>query len=86
MYKLPDFPLSGEITRLLVLCLAISSYALSEILSHESGITAVAVAGMIIGNSDFPYKESIKEFKGDLTVLSITLVFLLLSADLDSHL
>lgn len=76
-------PLSGEITRLLVLCLAISSYALSEILSHESGITAVAVAGMIIGNSDFPYKESIKEFKGDLTVLSITLVFLLLSADLD---
>ncbi len=76
-------PLSGEIIRLMVLATAIGAYALGELLSHESGITSVAVAGMIIGNSDFPYKNSVKEFKGDLTMLSITLVFLLLSADLD---
>lgn len=76
-------PLSGEIIRLISLALAISAYTLGEVLSHESGITAVAVAGMIIGNSDFPHKESIKEFKGSLTTLSITLVFLLLSADLN---
>jgi NhaP-type Na+/H+ or K+/H+ antiporter len=76
-------PLNGEIIRLLVLSLAVTAYTLGELLSHESGITAVAVAGMIIGNSDFPYKRSIIEFKGDLTMLSITLVFLLLAADID---
>ncbi len=76
-------PLNGEIIRLLVLALAVSAYTLGELLSHESGITSVAVAGMIIGNSDFPYKRSIKEFKGDLTMLSITLVFLLLASDLN---
>lgn len=79
-------PLSGELTRLLVLGLAIISYSVGELLSHESGITSVAVAGMIIGNSKFPYKKSIKEFKGDLTMLSITVVFLLLSSDLNLYL
>lgn len=76
-------PLSGELTRLLILGLAVVSYSVGELLSHESGITSVAVAGMIIGNSEFPYKKSIKEFKGDLTILSITIVFLLLASDLN---
>lgn len=76
-------PLRGELTRLLVLGTTLGAYGLGELLAHESGITAVAVAGFIIGNSRFPHKHSIKEYKGDLTLLSITLVFLLLSASLD---
>ncbi len=73
----------GEVTRLLVLATTLSAYTLGEFLVHEGGIAAVAVAGFIIGNTDFPHKHSIKEFKGDLTLLSITVVFLLLSASLD---
>lgn len=76
-------PLRGELTRLLVLGTTLCAYSLGEIFAHESGIAAVAVAGFVIGNSNFPHKASIKEFKGDLTLLSITLVFLLLSASLD---
>ncbi|PIQ24105.1 hypothetical protein COW36_03750 [bacterium (Candidatus Blackallbacteria) CG17_big_fil_post_rev_8_21_14_2_50_48_46] len=79
-------PLRGEVTRLLVLTITVSAYMLGELVSHESGIAAVAVAGMIIGNTEFPHKSSIKEFKGDLTLLSITVVFLLLSASLDLNL
>lgn len=76
-------PMRGEVTRLLVLATTLSSYTLGEMFSHESGIAAVAVTGFIIGNTDFPHKESIREFKGDLTMMSITVVFLLLSASLD---
>lgn len=79
-------PMRGEVVRLLVLGTTVSAYMLGELVSHESGIASVAVAGMIIGNTDFPHKHSIKEFKGDLTLLSITVVFLLLSASLDLHL
>jgi NhaP-type Na+/H+ or K+/H+ antiporter len=79
-------PMRGEVARLLVLGTTVCAYMLGEMLSHESGIASVAVAGMIIGNTDFPHKNSIKEFKGDLTLLSITVVFLLLSASLDLNL
>ncbi|MBF2054123.1 MAG: cation:proton antiporter [Candidatus Sericytochromatia bacterium] len=76
-------PLRGEVTRMLVLVTALSAYSLGELLAHESGIAAVAVAGFMIGNMDFPHKSSIKAFKGDLTLMSITVVFLLLAASLD---
>lgn len=78
-------PMRGEVTRLLVLATTLVAYILGELLSHESGIAAVAVTGFIIGNTDFPHKDSIKEFKGDLTLMSITVVFLLLSASLDLY-
>jgi NhaP-type Na+/H+ or K+/H+ antiporter len=76
-------PLRGELVRLLVLCCTILAYSLAELLAHESGIAAVVAAGLIIGNTNFPHKHSIKEFKGDLTLMSITVVFLLLAASLD---
>ncbi len=76
-------PMRGDVTRLLVLATTLASYTLGEMFSHESGIAAVAVTGFIIGNTDFPHKHSIKEFKGDLTMMSITVVFLLLSASLN---
>ncbi|MGE3726403.1 MAG: cation:proton antiporter [Candidatus Sericytochromatia bacterium] len=79
-------PMRGEVVRMLVLGTTVSAYLLGELVSHESGIASVAVAGMIIGNTPFPHKSSIKEFKGDLTLLSITVVFLLLSASLDLNL
>lgn len=79
-------PMRGEVVRMLVLGTTVSAYLLGELISHESGIASVAVAGMIIGNTQFPHKSSIKEFKGDLTLLSITVVFLLLSASLDLNL
>ncbi|PKL80113.1 MAG: hypothetical protein CVV27_00860 [Candidatus Melainabacteria bacterium HGW-Melainabacteria-1] len=84
-YIVTRLPLRGDLTRLLVLGTTLTAYVLGELLAHESGIAAVAVAGFMIGNGDFPHKESIKAFKGDLTLLSITVVFLLLSASLDFH-
>ncbi|MFN2376796.1 MAG: cation:proton antiporter [Candidatus Binatia bacterium] len=49
-------------------------------LSH-SGIVAVTVAGMVVGNVETRVDRDLREFKDQLTVLLIGFVFVLLAAD-----
>lgn len=69
--------------RLLVLAVALLCYALAESLAHESGIAAVATAGLVFGSVKIPYEETIKQFKGDLVQIALSLVFVLLAASVD---
>ncbi|MGH0030557.1 MAG: cation:proton antiporter [Myxococcota bacterium] len=47
----------------------------------ESGIMAVVVAGVVVGNLRSRYDRDLREFKDQLTVLMIGLLFVLLAAD-----
>jgi len=47
---------------------------------RESGIAAVATAGIVLGNGDIPYEDEIESFKGDLTLLVLSFVFIALAA------
>jgi NhaP-type Na+/H+ or K+/H+ antiporter len=47
----------------------------------ESGILAVVVAGVVVGNLRTPVDRDLREFKDQLTVLLIGLLFVLLAAD-----
>lgn len=49
----------------------------------EAGIAAVATAGILLGNADVPYEEEISAFKGDITLLVLSFVFIALAALLD---
>lgn len=64
------------------LAVAVALYQLSNLLVPETGIAAVIAAGLVLGNTTAapPLKE-LKEFKGQLTVLLIGLLFVLLAAD-----
>lgn len=53
----------------------------SNALSSESGIVAVIIAGMVVGNSRTEVKNDLKEFKEQLTVMLIGMLFVLLAAD-----
>ncbi|MFB6113444.1 MAG: cation:proton antiporter [Halodesulfurarchaeum sp.] len=66
--------------RLIVLAGAIASYAIAEVLTGEAGIAAVATAGVLLGNADVPYEEEIETFKGDITLLVLSFVFIALTA------
>jgi len=66
-------------TRLLVLIGAIGSYGAAELLSPEAGIAAAATAGVLLGNVDLPYEEEIAAFKGDLTLVVLSFVFIVLA-------
>ena len=69
--------------RLMVLAGALVSYAGAEAVAAEAGIAAAATAGVVLGNADLPYEEDITEFKGDVTLLVLSFVFIALAALLD---
>jgi NhaP-type Na+/H+ or K+/H+ antiporter/K+/H+ antiporter YhaU regulatory subunit KhtT len=69
--------------RLLVLAGAIVSFAAADTLEPEAGIAAVATAGVLLGNADLPYEEDIESFKGDITLLVLSFVFIALAALLE---
>ncbi|WP_152039884.1 cation:proton antiporter domain-containing protein [Salinigranum salinum] len=66
--------------RLLVLAGALVAYGAADAVVTEAGIAAVATAGIILGNLDVPYEEDISEFKGDVTLIVLSFVFIALAA------
>ena len=66
--------------RLLVLAGALVAFGTAETFFSEAGIAAVATAGILLGNAEIPYKENITEFKGDITLLVLSFVFIALAA------
>ena len=69
--------------RLLVLAGALVAFAGANTLASEAGVAAVAVAGMLLGNADLPYEEDISAFKGDITLIVLSFVFITLAALLE---
>lgn len=55
----------------------------SEIFAHESGLLAVVVMGMVLGNSKLDNLKELLYFKESLSVLLISILFILLSANID---
>ncbi len=66
--------------RLLVLSGALVAFGVADAVRSEAGIAAVATAGIILGNLDVPYEEDIAAFKGDITLLVLSFVFIALAA------
>ena len=56
-------------------------FQIANATSPESGIAAVTVAGMTIGNSNTYIHRELLEFKEQLTVLMLGMLFILLAAD-----
>ncbi len=69
------------------LALVLAVFVGSDILAHESGLLSVVVMGMVLGNLNLPEVKDILDFKESLSVLLISMLFILLSANMDmSHL
>ena len=66
--------------RLLVLGGALVAYGGAEAIATEAGIAAAATAGVILGNTDIPYEGEITDFKGDVTLIVLSFVFITLAA------
>ncbi len=64
------------------LALVIGAFMLSDLLVPESGLLTAVVMGATLGNLDVPYFREILDFKESLTILLISLLFILLSANM----
>lgn len=58
-------------------------FVLSGSFAHESGLLAVVVMGMVLGNSNSPYLKELLYFKESLSVLLISILFILLAANIN---
>ena len=64
-----------------VLAVVLLLYAGAETLLSQSGVLAVTVAGVVVGNTRTPVERDLREFKDQLTVMLIGLLFVVLAAD-----
>lgn len=69
--------------RLVVLAGALVAFGAADTVASEAGVAAVATAGIILGNADIPYEEQIADFKGDVTLIVLSFVFIALAALLE---
>ncbi len=58
-------------------------FVLSDSFAHESGLLAVVVMGMVLGNSKSAYLKELLYFKESLSILLISILFILLAANIN---
>ena len=58
-------------------------FVLSEMFAHESGLLAVVVMGMVLGNGKLKNLKELLYFKESLSVLLISILFILLAANIN---
>jgi NhaP-type Na+/H+ or K+/H+ antiporter len=74
---------SGELRNLTILALLMVCYELAEHQAPQAGILAAMVMGFTMSAAELPDLVSVKAFKGQLTTLVISMLFILLAGDLD---
>ena len=65
------------------LALVMGIFVISDELAHESGLLSVVIMGMVLGNLDIDEVEGILHFKESLSILLISILFILLPANID---
>ena len=58
-------------------------FVLSDMFAHESGLLAVVVMGMVLGNGKLKNLKELLYFKESLSVLLISILFILLAANIN---
>ncbi len=80
MYLLRKRLIPDYLTNFMALATVFVVFALSNTLADESGLLATTVMGLFMANVRLPMLEGILSFKEDLTILAISLLFIILAA------
>jgi len=65
------------------LALVLAVFVMSDLLAHESGLLSVVIMGMVLGNMKLEGLKEILYFKESLSVLLISILFILLAANIN---
>ncbi|TRU05462.1 MAG: sodium:proton antiporter [Microcystis sp. Msp_OC_L_20101000_S702] len=74
--------LTFELKNLVVLAGVWGLFGLSQFSRSESGLMAVVMAGIVLKAAAVPDERLLRRFKGQLTTLCVSVLFILLAADL----
>ena len=79
--KQADF-LSEELRNLVVLASVWGLFGMAQSVRSESGLMAAVTVGIVLSALSIPEERLLRRFKGQLTVFSVSVLFILLAADL----
>lgn len=74
--------ISDDLKSLVVLAGQWGWFGLAQSLQSESGLMAAVAAGIVLRASSLPEERLLKRFKGQLSTLAVSVLFILLAADL----
>jgi NhaP-type Na+/H+ or K+/H+ antiporter len=80
---LSRFWIPDHLHNLAALALALAGYALANVIQHEAGLLAVTVMGVVLANQRRVDIRHITEFKENLQVLLISVLFIVLAARIE---
>ncbi|OKY77477.1 MAG: NhaP-type Na+/H+ and K+/H+ antiporter [Candidatus Methanohalarchaeum thermophilum] len=75
-FKLADF--DERYIRFSSIIFALAIFISADYFLEETGIMAIAIASIIVGSHDFRHKEAVLEFKEDVSIILISIIFILL--------
>jgi NhaP-type Na+/H+ or K+/H+ antiporter len=74
--------ISDDLKSLVVLAGQWGWFGLAQSVQSESGLMAAVTAGIVLRASSLPEERLLKRFKGQLSTLAVSVLFILLAADL----
>ncbi|MDJ1181723.1 cation:proton antiporter [Roseofilum casamattae] len=74
--------LSEDLKNLVVLAGLLGLFGIAQTIRSESGLMATVVSGIVLRGSALPEERLLRRFKGQLTMLAVSVLFILLAADL----
>ncbi len=67
----------------MMLAMVVLVYGLANVLQDEAGLLATTTLGIVIGNARLASIDELRRFKESITILLVSAVFVMLTADLD---
>lgn len=80
LYKRGSVPEHLKAPMLMVLVLI--AYWWSNLIQHEAGLLTVTVMGLVIGNMDLVEREPLRDFKENLTIVLLSVLFVVIPSQL----
>lgn len=74
--------LSEDLKNLVVLAGVWGLFGLAQVLRNESGLMTAVMAGVMLQAASLPEERLLRRFKGQLSTLAVSVLFILLAADL----
>ncbi len=82
VYAIKKNVIPHYLLNVVILAVVIGVFVLADNFAHESGLLAVVVMGMVMGNMNLPNLKELLYFKESLSILLVSILFILLAANM----
>ena len=82
VYAIKRHVIPHYLLNVFTLAVVVGVFVLADAFAHESGLLAVVIMGMVMGNINLPNLKELLYFKESLSILLVSILFILLAANI----